>query len=99
MGALRAYRRGAKYYHDAVTGPDERQLSGPTTPEVLAITAKTLGQSVDEVGAAIAYADPDERVDLKDVLHQVAWFRQQGMVKGDFNPADMIDRRYIIPRP
>jgi hypothetical protein len=82
-----------------VTGPDEREQNSPLTPEVLAITAKTLGQSVDEVGAAIAYADAEERVDVKDVLHQVAWFRQQGMVKGDFNPADMIDRRYVIPRP
>ncbi len=96
---LRAYRRGARLYHDAVTGPDERQLNGPATAEVLAIIAKTLSQSVAAVGAAIAYADPDERVDVKDVLHQLAWFRRQGMVKGDFNPADMIDQRYIIPRP
>jgi NitT/TauT family transport system substrate-binding protein len=96
---LRAYRRGARLYHDAVTGPDERQLSGPATAEMLAITAKTLGQSVTEVGAAIAYADPDERVDVKDVLHQIAWFRGQGLVKGDFDPTEMIDRRYIIPLP
>jgi NitT/TauT family transport system substrate-binding protein len=95
---LRAYRRGARLYHDAVTGPNELQRNGPMTPEMLAIIAKTLGQSVTEVGAAIAYADPDERVDVKDVLHQIAWFRQQGMVKGDFNPADMVDRRYVIPR-
>lgn len=59
---LRAYRKGARLYHDAVTGPDER-------------------------------------VDVKDVLHQIAWFRTQGMVKGDLNPEDMIDRRYIIPLP
>lgn len=96
---LTAYRRGAHYYHDAVTGPDGRQHDGPLTPDVVAITAKTLGQNVAEVGAAIAYADPDERVDVQDVLHQVSWFRQQGMVKGDFDPASMIDRRYIIPRP
>jgi hypothetical protein len=66
---------------------------------MLSITAKTLGQTTAEVGAAIAYADPDERVDIKDVLRQVSWFRAQGMVKGDFDPAAMIDKRYIIPLP
>jgi NitT/TauT family transport system substrate-binding protein len=96
---LRAYRQGARLYHDAVTGPDGRQQSGPATEEILAIIAKTLGQTIAEVGAAIAYADPEERVDVKDVLHQVAWFRAQGMVKGDFNPTDMIDRRYVISVP
>jgi NitT/TauT family transport system substrate-binding protein len=96
---LRAYRRGARMYHDAVTGPDGRPKHDAATDEVLAITAKTLGQTMAEVGAAIAYADPDERVDVKDVLHQIAWFRAQGLVKGEFDPMAMIDQRYIIARP
>jgi NitT/TauT family transport system substrate-binding protein len=96
---LRAYRKGARLYHDAVTGPDERQLNKPETAEMVAIIAKTIGQGPAEVGAALAYADPDERVDVKDVLHQIAWFRAQGMLKGDFNPEDLMDRRYLIPLP
>jgi len=96
---MRAYRRGAHLYHDAITGSGGRQLNGLATPEMVAIIAKMIGQNPAEVGAAIAYADPDERVDINDVLHQFAWFRQQGMVKGEFDPAAMIDRRYIIPRP
>jgi NitT/TauT family transport system substrate-binding protein len=96
---LRVYRHGARIYHDAVTGADGRPKSGPATDEMLVIIAKTLGQTTAEVGAAIAYADPDERVDIRDVLHQIAWFRAQGLVKGAFDPMAMIDRRYIIPRP
>ena len=96
---LRAYRKGARLYHDAVTGPDERQHDKPETAAMIAIIAKAINQSPAEVGAALAYADPDERVDTKDVLHQVAWFRSQGMLKGDFNPDDMFDRRYLVPLP
>ena len=96
---LRAYRKGARLYHDAVTGPDERQALGPATDEMMAIVAKTLGQTDAEVRAAIAYADADERVDVKDVQHQVAWFRAQGMVKGDVGALGMIDQRYVIPMP
>jgi NitT/TauT family transport system substrate-binding protein len=96
---LNAYRRGARLYHDAVTGPDEREKQGPAAAEMIGIIAKAIGQTPAEVATALAYADPDERVDIKDVLHQVAWFRAQGMVKGDFDPAAMIDQRYAIPLP
>ena len=54
---------------------------------------------LSRIALAIAYADPDERVDIKDVLHRIAWFRAQGLVTGEFDPMAMIDQRYIIPRP
>lgn len=96
---LRAYRKGARLYHDAVTGPDERQRSGPKSDEMIAIIAKTIGQKPEEVAQAIAYADPDERLDVKDVLHQIEWYRAQGMIKGDLNTDAVIDKRYVIPLP
>jgi NitT/TauT family transport system substrate-binding protein len=96
---LRAYRKGARLYHDAVTGPDERQHNTPRTDEVIAIIAKTIGQKPEEVAQAIAYADPDERLDVKDVLHQIEWYRAQGMIKGDLDTEAVIDKRYVIPLP
>ena len=96
---MNAYRKGARLYHDAVTGPDELPKNGPQTAEMIAIIAKAIGQTDAEVSTALAYADPDERVDVKDILHQIAWYRAQGMVKGEFNPEDMIDKRYMIPYP
>ena len=67
--------------------------------EVIAITAKAIGQTPDEVKPAIAYADPEERLDVKDIRHQIAWYKEQGMLKGDVDTDTVIDKRYVIPLP
>ncbi len=63
----------------------------------MAIVAKTIGQKAEDVMQAIAYADPEERLDVKDILHQIDWFRAQGMIRGDFDADAIIDKRYVIP--
>ncbi|HEY1506947.1 MAG TPA: hypothetical protein VGF92_21780, partial [Stellaceae bacterium] len=88
-----------RLYHDAVTGPDEREHLNAGADDVIAITAKAIGQTPDEVKPAIAYADPDERLDVKDILHQIDWFKEQGMIKGEVDADTVIDKRYVIPLP
>jgi hypothetical protein len=51
------------------------------------------------VTKAIAYADPEERVDVKDILHQIDWFHEQGMLKGEVDAAKVLDKRYLLPLP
>ena len=94
---LRAYRHGARDYHDAFTGPDGKRLDGPTSPEILAILAKYTGQPAENVRLSITYADPEERLDVGEVLHQIAWYKAQGMVKPDVNGEDIVDKRYVLP--
>ena len=94
---LRAYRKGAHDYNDAFTGPDGKRQDGPTAPATLALLAKYLDQPAAQLAQGIAYDDPDAKLDVKDVLHQVAWFKEQGMVPADANGADMIDKRYALP--
>jgi NitT/TauT family transport system substrate-binding protein len=96
---LKAYRKGAQLYHDAVTGPDEREHLNAGADEVIAIIAKAIGQTPAEVRPAIAYADPEERLDVKDILHQIAWYKEQGMLKGEVDTDTVIDKRYVIPLP
>ncbi len=96
---LRAYRRGAQDYNAAFTGPDGRRKDGPTAPAIAQLLAKDIGQSVDQVEASIAYVDPELRLDIKDVLHQIAWYKSQGMIKGPVNGDELIDKRYVIPMP
>ena len=96
---LRGYRKGARFYHDAVTGPDEREHLNEGADEVIAIIGKAIGQSPDEVKPAIAYADPEERLDVKDILHQITWYKEQGMLKGEVDTETVIDKRYVIPLP
>jgi NitT/TauT family transport system substrate-binding protein len=96
---LKAYRKGARFYHDAVTGPDEREHLNAGADEVIAIIAKAIGQTPDEVKPAIAYADPEERLDVKDILHQIGWYKEQGMIKVEVDSDTVIDKRYVIPLP
>jgi hypothetical protein len=31
------------------------------------------------------------------VLHQIAWYKSQGMVKGEVDGAAIMDPRYVLP--
>ena len=46
----------------------------------------------------VGYYDADGALDVADVLDQVRWFRSQGLVKGDGDPAGMLDTRFLPTR-
>jgi NitT/TauT family transport system substrate-binding protein len=96
---LRAYRQGARAYNDAFIGADEKPKLGPTAPEALAIIAKYTGLDTAVIKVGLPYVDRDERLDVKDILHQIAWYKSQGLLKGDIDGEPIIDRRYVIPLP
>jgi NitT/TauT family transport system substrate-binding protein len=94
---LAAYRRGAQDYHDAFIGSDERPKDGPTAAATIELIAKYVAQSPDAVRGGIAYIDPSLRVNVADILHQIAWYKTQGMLKPDMNADAIIDKRYVVP--
>jgi NitT/TauT family transport system substrate-binding protein len=94
---LRAYKKGAQDYYDAFTGPDGKRKDGPTAAAMLAIIAKHLNQPAEQLAQGISFVDPEARLDVQDVLRQVAWFKSQGMLPADADGATMIDKRYVVP--
>jgi NitT/TauT family transport system substrate-binding protein len=94
---LRAFKRGARDYHDAFTGPGEKRQDGPGAQEMLAILAKYTGQTPEQIKLSVAYVDGDARLDVKDILHQIAWFKSQKMLKDDIDGTSVMDMRYIVP--
>lgn len=94
---FRAFRKGAQDYHDAFIGPDERPHDGPNADAMLAIIGKYTGQPPAAVRLGLAYIDPSLRVDVRDVMRQIAWFKSQGMVKPDVTGEEILDRRYVVP--
>lgn len=96
---LRAYRKGARDYHDAFTGPDEKRKDGPTASAIMSIMVKYLGQTPEQLKSGISYIDAEARVDAKDVQHQIDWYRSQGLLKGELKSRDLIDARYAITLP
>jgi NitT/TauT family transport system substrate-binding protein len=96
---LRAYKKGVQEFHDAFTGPNDVRQDGPTADAVVAIASKYSGLPPEQVKIGISYFDREARLDVKDILRQIAWYRSQGMVKSDFDPTSIIDKRYVIPLP
>lgn len=94
---LRAYGNAIWNYRAAFTGSDDRRKDNATAPETLAVIAKFIGLPVDQVALGIGY--PDQRVDTSDILHQIAWYKAQGLVKPEVDGSKIIDRRYVIPLP
>jgi NitT/TauT family transport system substrate-binding protein len=96
---LAAYRHGARDYHDAVTGPDGKLKEGPAEEAMIKILAKYTKQSEDSVKLGIPYIDPDGRLDEKDILRQIAFYKSQGLVKPQVDGKTIIDTRYVKPMP
>ena len=96
---LRAYRKAARLYHDAFIGPDGTRRDGEDAPELLALLGKAIGLGVEDVKLGIAYQDAEGRLDVKDVLRQIDWFRSQGMVKPGVDANAVIDKRYVASLP
>jgi len=96
---LRAYVKGAHDYYAAFSAPDGSRRDGPTAPETLAIIAKYTGESAENIKRAVGFVDPEGRFDEADILHQIAWYKSQNMLKDGVDGATVIDRRYVPPLP
>jgi NitT/TauT family transport system substrate-binding protein len=96
---LRALRKGMRDYHDAFTGAGETRSDEPSAPALYAMLATFTGQTPAQIRNSIAYLDPEARVDAQDIAHQIAWFKAQGMIKGELDPARFIDARYALTLP
>jgi NitT/TauT family transport system substrate-binding protein len=94
---LRAYVKGAHDYFAAFSAPDGTRRDGPTAPEVLEIISKYTGEPASQITRAIGYVDPEGRFDEADILHQIAWYKSQNMLKSNVDGATIIDRHYVKP--
>jgi len=96
---LRAFVKGIHDYHDAFTGPGEKRMDMPTAPEVLAVISKYVGQNPEQLKRAVPYIEREARLDFKDIRHQIAWYRSQGMLKENVDADQVLDKRYAVPIP
>lgn len=96
---LTAVRKGALYYHDAFTDPQDKRHDGSTAPDALAILAAYVNQPVDQIKEGLPYFDTDLRIDVADVQDQIDWYHAQGFLKDELSAGAVIDKRYAILRP
>ena len=96
---LVAFHKAQRDYHDAFTAPDGTRHDEADAINVLPIVAAYVGQAIEQVRPAIAYVDGAGRVDIKDVLHQIAWYRAQGFIKNEVDGNVLLDKRFVVPMP
>lgn len=96
---LRAFRKATKDYNEAFVGPDGRHLDGPTAPAIRAIISKYTGQSMESLKNDNTYVDAEGRLDIKDVMRQIEWYKSQKFVRDDVDGNKFIDKRYVIALP
>jgi NitT/TauT family transport system substrate-binding protein len=90
---LRAYRHGARDFHDAflVKGADGKPSPGADAEALLAIIAKATGQPAAQIRDGIPYVDPDAKLLIGDIYRQVAWYQSQGLVEKSVDAKSILD--------
>jgi NitT/TauT family transport system substrate-binding protein len=99
-----AYQHGVADYREAFLRLDA--AGHPVTDEKTdaAIPLLTKYVFTGDPGArrkildGVGYYDAGAALDVADVLDQVRWFKAQGLVKGDSDPASMLDTRFLPAR-
>ena len=89
---LTAYRRGCKLFHDTLNRKDAAAAErGP----LLDIIARYTQQKPEDVAATLAYVEPDGKLDLPNVAHQIEWYQSLGYVDRGFGLEQILDRRFV----
>jgi NitT/TauT family transport system substrate-binding protein len=99
-----AYQRGVADYRDSFLRLDA--AGHPVTDEKTDAAIPLLIKYVftgdpdarRKILDGVGYYDAGAALDVADVLDQVRWFKAQGLVKGDSDPASMLDTRFLPTR-
>ncbi|HEV8015057.1 MAG TPA: ABC transporter substrate-binding protein [Stellaceae bacterium] len=93
---LTAYRQGLRDFATAFMSADGKRADGPTAPAILDLMSTYTGIPAAQIDKAIPYVDPDGRIDAASVADQIAWYKSQGLLKGDIDANKLIDNRYAL---
>ena len=93
---LVAYNKGLHDFAAAFMNASGKREDGPTAPEILDIMSKFTGLPPAVIDKTIPYVDPQGRIDVKSVADQIAWYKSQGLLKGDVDVKKLIDNRYAL---
>jgi NitT/TauT family transport system substrate-binding protein len=96
---LTAYRKATRLYHDAVADLQENRRDRPNFKSVVASIAAFAHLTPEQAVETLPWLDGDARVDISDIKRQIAWYRSQGMIKGDMDLDAFLDRRYAEALP
>jgi NitT/TauT family transport system substrate-binding protein len=99
-----AYQHGVADYRDAFLRLDAagHPVVDAKTDAAVALLTKYVftgdPNARQKILSGVGYYDAGGALDVKDVENQVRWFKAQGLVKGDMDPAAMLDTHFLPTR-
>jgi len=94
-----AYRGGVSDYRAAFLLPKrDPKVTDAAVADIRKFIFTSDPEGPRKIREGIGWYDEDAALDVADVRAQLAWFTQQGMVKGDIDPATIIDTGYLPTR-
>jgi len=96
---LAALARADREYHDVILASvnDGKAPVNEATKPLLEIIAKYTNLPLEQVVGNCAYVDPEGRLDVKNVGHQIEWLQGQGFVDKGFGADAIIAGDYVKP--
>ncbi len=91
-----AYQKGVADYRAAFI--DKTMPPDPAIEQIRRYVFTSDPDAKQKILDGIGWYDPGAALDVMDVKAQLAWFSAQGMVKGDIDPHDIIDTRFLPTR-
>jgi NitT/TauT family transport system substrate-binding protein len=90
MRFMRAYIRAVRFYNGALK---DGRLAGPNADEVIAILSEATPIKARAIYDAITPTgmNPDGRVNKESLAHDLAFYAEQGLIKGAMNLDDVLD--------
>ncbi|HLI11738.1 MAG TPA: ABC transporter substrate-binding protein [Alphaproteobacteria bacterium] len=94
---VRAYQKGAREFYDQLLAKDAsgKVVGGPRRAATLALIAKYVNETPAQVALGIPYIDPQGRLLVGDVYHQVAWYQAQGLLDKSVSAKSFLDLSFI----
>jgi NitT/TauT family transport system substrate-binding protein len=90
---LRAYKKGAALYHDAIFVAGSPEASQKDA--IVATLSKYSGLTADEVKESLNFIDGKAALDADDISHQIETWKQQGKVSADVTLDTVIDAKFV----
>jgi NitT/TauT family transport system substrate-binding protein len=99
-----AYEHGVQDYREAFLrlDPQGHPIADSSTDAAIRDLTKYVftndPDARQKILDGVGYYDSNGALDVKDVIAQIDWFKAQGLVKGDTDPAAMLDTSFLPTR-
>jgi NitT/TauT family transport system substrate-binding protein len=91
---MRAYVRAVRFYNGALK---DGRLGGPNAGEVIAILSEATAIKNRDIYQAITPTgmNPDGRVNKDSLAYDYAFYKEQGLIKGEVDLNDVVDMSFV----